>query len=131
MTYYDDTTTVPETTVPETTVPETTIPETTTTVAHCPDPDNYYPQNYGKDAPCGPTDPCVGINPDTGLGTTLWTIQPCGTPVETTTTSTATTTTVAATEAPTLPATGASPEVAIVAGVMLLAGVLLTKVARV
>ena len=127
------TTTVPETTttVPETTVPATTTTEVTTTtteVVQCPDVNgvHQYPQSYADDAACGPIDPCVGINPDTGLGTTLWTIQQCGTPIATTTT------TVAVTEPPTLPATGAaSPEIAVVATVALLVGVLLTKVARV
>lgn len=74
----------PSTTHPSTipTVPETTVPVTETTL-QCPDPDNWYPQNYGKDAPCGPTDPCIDIDPDTGMGTTLWHIVPCGTPVTT------------------------------------------------
>lgn len=100
------TTTVAETTT--TTVAETTTTtgETTTTTPEiCPDIDgiNQYPQDYSADPECGPVDPCVGINPDTGLGTTLWGVQECGTP--TTTATVATTAPPAGTDQQ-LPATG-------------------------
>lgn len=131
-------TTVPETTVPETTIPETTVPETTVPVTvpppvdPCPDVDGVpsYPQTYGPDAPCGPTDPCVGINPDTGLGTTLWGVQECGTPV-TTTPGAAPTTAAVATSTGSLPSTGAETWImTLLGGLALTGGFGLTRLAR-
>jgi hypothetical protein len=125
MSYYDEPeTSIPETTVPDTTVPDTTVPETTTTVAYC--PPGEVRQNYGQDAPCGPTDPCVGIDPETGLGSTLWTFQTCGTPVATTTTTVA-----AAEPPPTLPATGGETGwIALTGTVMILTGISLVSMVK-
>ena len=121
------TSTVPETTVPPTTVPETTttIPvRPTTTVPGC--PPGEVRQNYGQDAPCGPTDPCVGIDSETGLGSTLWTFQTCGTPVATTTTTVA-----VAEPPPTLPATGGETGwIALTGTVMILTGISLVSMVK-
>lgn len=99
----------------------------TTVPPHC--PEGQYPQSYADDAPCGPIDPCVGINPDTGLGTTLWGIQECGTPV---TTTAAVVTTSPAPPAPqSLPETGAETWVmAIIAGLLSMAGFGAVRLAR-
>lgn len=115
-------TTVPPTTEPPvTTVPPTTVPD------GC--PPGEYPQSYDDDAPCGPVDPCVGIDAETGMGTTLWGIQPCGTPVETTPPTVPPTTPSVGT--PSLPETGGETWVmAAIAGFLVAAGFGATRLAR-
>lgn len=143
-------TTIPPTTLPpETTVPPTTEPPTTTTppetaeppstttpptttlppevVEQCPDPANPYPQNYGTDAPCGPTDPCVAIDPDTGMGTTLWHVVPCGTPIEQPPTEQPPATPATPGE---LPSTGSEVTLAAIAAAVLAAGLGIVRLSR-
>jgi LPXTG-motif cell wall-anchored protein len=130
------TSTTTSTTVVE---PSTTQPSTTPTVpgaaVRCPDPANPYPQNYGKDAPCGPTDPCIDIDPATGMGTTLWTIQRCGTPVTTVAPTAPATSSpspaVTSVSPPVLPATGGETGwIALAALVTLLTGISVVAAAR-
>lgn len=82
------TTTEPEEETTTTTIPDeettttSTVPEeetTTTLPPRCP-PEARFPQSYEPNAPCGPIDPCVGVDPVTGKGTTLWHVAPCEVP---------------------------------------------------
>jgi LPXTG-motif cell wall-anchored protein len=119
--------TVPET-VPETTAPEETVPETTSEyygpTPSCPEIDGVfqYPQSYDTDAPCGPEDPCVGIDPATGQGTTLWMLQPCSVDVPTST--------VAVAVGQELPQTGASTIFFVIGALVLFIGITMTVTAR-
>lgn len=71
-----------------------------------------YPQGIAPDAPCGNTDPCMVD------GTTLWGIQPCS----------VATTTVSVT--PTLPRTGADPDISVLGGMCVAVGVFLVIARR-
>jgi LPXTG-motif cell wall-anchored protein len=110
--------------------PETTLetPDTTDVfygpTPSCPDVDGVpqYPQSYYTDAPCGPVDPCVGIDPETGQGTTLWMIQPCSVDIPTSAAAVATPTE--------LPQTGASEIFFIIGALVLFAGITLTVASR-
>lgn len=93
------TSTVPVTTI-SSSVPNPTVPETSVSNSTPPPPtqpcrpsvlndgcfpvcETGYPQGYSADDPCGPVDPCVAVDPVTGIGSTLWTVQRCSTPVVT------------------------------------------------